>query len=69
MMAQSFSEDVNWQRRFGVNLDIVKGHWSFAEDSELRREWLAKLSIYEISLLHNREERVILERMRILKLI
>ncbi len=69
MMVQSFGEDVNGQRRFEVNPNIVKSHWSFAEDSELRREWLAKLTSYEISLLHNRDESVILERMRILKLI
>jgi hypothetical protein len=68
-MAQSYGEDVTGHRNLDVNPNIVKGHWSLAEDSELKREWLAKLSVHEISLLHNRDKGIILERMRILDLI
>ena len=68
-MTQSYGDDIDDERRFELNLDMAKGHWSFAEDSELRREWLAKLSIHEISLLHNRERSVIIERMRVLRLL
>jgi len=70
-MDSFFSEDESDSRVSGARQgsEGVYNFWSMAEDADLKREWLAKLSIGEISALHNRDQGAIRSRMKTLNLI
>lgn len=70
-MTRFFSEGEHESRVSGAKQEHeeVYDFWSMAEDADLKREWLAKLSIVEISALHNRDQSAIRSRMKILNLI
>jgi hypothetical protein len=70
-MARFFSERESDSIVSGAEQGHEESHdfWTMAEDADLKREWLAKLSLGEISTLHNRDKSEIRSRMKILNLI